>query len=84
MRWKLCEIPFYFKVFHPLAFWRKLAYLRRSPGEKVLAHCLAFSGIGWLALKILQGLKSRKIWSYYLYGNKISYFDENTDVLLHH
>lgn len=81
MRWKLCEIPFYFKVFHPFAFWRKLAYLRRSPGKRVLADCLAFSGIGWLAVKTLQGLKTQKIRSDPLYANEVPHFDEKTDVL---
>jgi len=54
--WLIHETPFCLKVLHPFRFLRGNAYLRGSRGNRIALDALAFSGLGWLGLKLLHGV----------------------------
>ena len=58
LRWRLAEVPFYFKVPHPYHFLREIRTLRRSTLRHLACDAAAFSGAGWLAMR-LAGLAGR-------------------------
>lgn len=61
--WRMCEVPFHFKVLHPVRFLRNLQTLRTSAIRKIMLDLAAFSGAGWLGMRLLgitkrtQGVK---------------------------
>ena len=57
LKWSLTACPFYFKVNHPYRFLREIVFLRRQRPRRMLLDALAFSGLGWTAIKALQTLK---------------------------
>lgn len=54
MGWTLSLVPFYFKVFRPTRFLREIRAVRTSPFRRHVLDFAARSGLGWLAIKILQ------------------------------
>lgn len=54
MKWRMVSCPFFFTVNHPFQFFRKIVYLRRKWSTKILLDILAYSGVGWLAVKSLR------------------------------
>jgi hypothetical protein len=54
--WQIHNVPFFFRVVHPAAFFHNIAYLRSTPLGARLFDLLAASGLGWLGLKALQGM----------------------------
>jgi hypothetical protein len=60
MGWAVMGVPFYFKIVHVFKFLRNIVYLRRNFLQKFLLDLAAFSGIGWLGLKVLNVSKFRK------------------------
>ena len=56
MGWQLRTVPFYFKVRSPFRFFRNIEYLRNSWWRKLVLDFLAFSGLGWLGLIILNAV----------------------------
>ena len=58
LRWKMCEVPFHFKVVHPVRFLRHIRALRTSPLRRAALDAAAFTGAGWLGMKAL-GLTRR-------------------------
>lgn len=57
MKWCLVSVPFYFKVVHPFRFWREMVFLRRNRFLRIMLDHVAFSGLGWIAIKFLQSAK---------------------------
>jgi hypothetical protein len=57
LKWRLVSCPFYFRVAHPSRFLREIVYLRRRRSRRVLLDTLAFSGLGWLAVKAVHRWK---------------------------
>jgi hypothetical protein len=55
--WSMVSCPFYFKVNHPFRFLREIVFLRRKRSRRIILDALAFSGLGWTAIKSLQSLK---------------------------
>lgn len=53
MKWETHATPFCLRVCRPFPFLRESRYLRRSAGVERALDALAFSGLGWLALKAL-------------------------------
>ena len=53
LRWRMCEVPFHFKVFHPMRFLRQIRALRTSPLRRVALDTAAYTGAGWLGMKAL-------------------------------
>lgn len=53
--WTIAETVFYFRCVHPRKVLRDLAWLRRSPSQRLLMDIAARSG-GSLGIKALQGL----------------------------
>jgi hypothetical protein len=58
-RCDLSPVPFFLKVIRPFRFLRKIAFLRPSAARRGLLDALAFTGLGWLAIKGLQASRSR-------------------------
>ena len=57
MKWRLVPCSFYFRVIHPHRFLRQITFLRRDRRRRFMLDALAFSGLGWLALKVAQAYK---------------------------
>jgi hypothetical protein len=58
MKWSLVSCPFYFKVNHPFRFLREIVFLRhKRRAMRMMLDALAFSGLGWMAIKSLQSVK---------------------------
>ena len=60
MGWNLSAVPFFFRVHHPAAFLRQIAPLRQSKLRRVLALIAASSGTGYLGIKGLHWLRTKK------------------------
>jgi hypothetical protein len=52
--WKMHEVPFYFRVTRPFHFLRNIRPLRRTVWRRIALDVLAFTGVGSLALHLLQ------------------------------
>ena len=57
MKWRLVPCSFYFRVIHPHRFLRQITFLRRDRRRRFMLDALAYSGLGWLALKVAQAYK---------------------------
>ncbi len=55
MGWDLWGVPFSFHVLKPFVFLRRNRYLRTSPVRRLALDLLAFTGLGYLGVKLLQG-----------------------------
>jgi hypothetical protein len=51
--WRMCAVPFHFKVVHPFRFLREIDALRTTPLRRLILDAAAYSGIGWLGLKMM-------------------------------
>ena len=51
--WRMCAVPFHFKVVHPYAFLRNIRALRTTPLRRLVLDAAAFTGIGWFGMKAL-------------------------------
>jgi hypothetical protein len=54
MKWSMVSCPFFFKVIHPFHFLRGIAFLRQKVLKRLILDYLAFSGLGWIAIRSLQ------------------------------
>ena len=52
--WNMFSVPFYFRIIRPFPFLRNIVYLRKRPLLRALIDGLAFSGLGWAAIKALH------------------------------
>ncbi len=51
LRWKMCEVPFHFKVLHPVRFLHHIRALRTSGLRRIALDAAAFTGAGWVGMK---------------------------------
>jgi hypothetical protein len=51
LRWKMCEVPFHFKVLHPARFLHHIRALRTTGLRRVALDAAAFTGAGWVGMK---------------------------------
>jgi hypothetical protein len=58
MKWKVLPVPFFLKVLRPFRFCRRIRFLRARPAVRVSLDILAFSGLGFLGIRIAN-LRSR-------------------------
>lgn len=56
-KWCLKEVPFYFRIFHPYAFLRKNAFLRKSFKKRFLLDILAYTGLGFVGIHSVFAFK---------------------------
>jgi len=54
MKWRLCEVPFHFKVVRPARFLRNIRPLRTSALRRMAFDAAAATGAGWLGMKALS------------------------------
>jgi hypothetical protein len=59
--WRMCAVPFHFKVVHPFRFLREIRALRTTPARRFLMDAAAYSGAGWLGLRLMG--HARRIWN---------------------
>jgi hypothetical protein len=59
--WSLFCIPFFFRVIHPAAFLRNIAYLRRWAANRYVLDICAETGLGWLGIRALQAVAARTV-----------------------
>ncbi len=59
MGWSLCAVPFYFKVHHPARVLGEIGPLRQGAGWRGLADLAAYTGTGWLGIKLVNFMRSR-------------------------
>jgi hypothetical protein len=57
--WSATMVPFFFKVVHPFRFLRNIAYLRRNPLKRIALDFAAFSGVGFIGVKVLDHLATQ-------------------------
>jgi hypothetical protein len=60
MGWSMYSVPFFFKVNRPLHFLRNTTYLRRTRFRSLFIDILAITGLGWIAIKLLQTILEKK------------------------
>ena len=58
--WSLFTVPFYFRILRPFRFLRQIEYLRKSIMGRGLAEALAWTGLGWLGVTIVQGVRGKR------------------------
>ena len=56
--WSVCRMPFYFKVNCPERFLKEIRVLRKTRARQLIANLAARTGIGGLALKVLQSARA--------------------------
>ncbi len=54
MGWQMHQTPFCLLVLHPYNFLRRNGLLRSSPARRLALDVGAFTGLGWLGLKVLH------------------------------
>jgi hypothetical protein len=52
--WRMCEVPFHFKVLRARRFLRNIRALRTTPIRRLALDVAAFSGAGWLGMKLMR------------------------------
>jgi hypothetical protein len=60
MGWSLVLIPFYFRVVRPSRFFRGMPYLRSTPMWRLACDLLAWSGAGWIGVRVAQSWAGRR------------------------
>ena len=53
LHWRMCSVPFLLKVVRPFRFLRGIGALRTTPWRRLLLDAAAFSGVGWLGLRMM-------------------------------
>ena len=48
LKWRMCEVPFHFKVVHPARFLRNIRALRTYADRRFALDAAALTGAGWL------------------------------------
>jgi len=56
--WSLALVPFFFRVIHPARFLKELHALRTSVARTIALNAAAATGLGWLAIRTVQGLRA--------------------------
>jgi hypothetical protein len=54
--WRVASVPFFFRIVHPFPFLRNSVYLRRNAVMRSLLDVLAWSGLGWAAVKLIYAV----------------------------
>ena len=80
--WDMFSVPFYFRIIRPFPFLRNISYLRKQPLLRALTDSLAFSGLGWAAIKSMHAIHVNRIASdHRISVETVSEFQEWTDEL---
>jgi len=60
--WRMCAVPFHFKVVHPFRFLREIRALRTTPLRRLILDVAAYTGAGWLGLRLMgHGRRVRNV-----------------------
>ena len=59
-KWQRQLVPFWFRVVHPNAFLRNIAFLKPSLARRIALSLLKYSGLGWLGIKTLYGMRGKR------------------------
>jgi hypothetical protein len=58
LKWRMCEVPFHFKVVHPGRFLRNIRPLRTTRLRRLAMDFAAATGIGWVIARRLPRIKT--------------------------
>lgn len=58
--WNMVSVPFFFRIVRPVHVLRNIHYLRTSAPRRWILDLLAYSGLGGLGIKAIQGFNVRK------------------------
>jgi hypothetical protein len=58
LRWTVVPVPFFFHVHRPFRFLREVPMLRRNPARRLLVAAAAYTGAGFLGVRIGTGVRS--------------------------
>jgi hypothetical protein len=61
LKFRMVPCPFLFRVVRPVRFLRGIRFLRRRPARRLALDAAALSGLGWLGLKVLRRLRTRRL-----------------------
>ena len=59
LRWTVVPVPFFFYVHRPVRFLRGMPMLRGSAARRLLAAVAAYTGAGYVAVRIGTGVRAR-------------------------
>ncbi len=57
--WRMAPVPFLFRVVRPQAFLRNIRVIRTSAIRRCGLDLLAITGLGWLGVKLIQGIRPK-------------------------
>lgn len=81
MGWRISEIPFHFMILNPFDFLRNITVLRKKALTRFALDLLAYTGIGWVAIKTMHILNKNRLKLGNLSVNRFIEFDEKSDIL---
>jgi len=58
-RFRLVACPFFFRVNHPNRFFRHITFLRGRRAVRLALDAAAFSGLGWVGIRLANVVKTR-------------------------
>jgi hypothetical protein len=58
LRWTVVPVPFFFHVHRPFRFLREMPMLRRSPARRLLVAAVAYTGAGFMGVRIGTGVRT--------------------------
>jgi hypothetical protein len=58
LRWTVVPVPFFFHVHRPFRFLREMPMLRRSPAQRLLVAAVAYTGAGFMGVRIGTGVRT--------------------------
>jgi hypothetical protein len=51
--WRMCEVPFHFKVLRPSRFLRNICVVRTTALRRLVLDAAAMTGAGWVGMKVV-------------------------------
>jgi hypothetical protein len=51
--WRICEVPFHFKVLRPSRFLRNIRIVRTTALRRLVLDAAALTGAGWVGMKVM-------------------------------
>jgi hypothetical protein len=58
LKWRMCEVPFHFKIVNPTGFLRNIRAVRTTALRRFVLDAAALTGAGWMGMKV-AGLARR-------------------------
>jgi len=79
--WSFHKIPFYFKILNSSNFFTNISYLRNSNLKRTLLNFVYFTGVGYMSIKLLNLITSKRPKNLDVLVTQIEEFDTWVDNL---